>query len=146
MPRYYHLTGGVVDKGPIPLPAAWKNVSGLDKATPAMLKSLGWLPEVQIGNDSFDPNTQIKTGPDVVVGTDEVTATWTIRNMTAQELAQVDRDRARNFIREAALDTAQVLITLVDTLLAKNVIAPTDFDVATRVLYQQLKVRVDKLR
>ncbi len=48
-------------------------------------KAFSWVPIV-IVNPSFDPPTQVRTGPVDVVTPTEVTRTWTVRNKTAQEL------------------------------------------------------------
>ena len=89
--RYIHQTNNTIDIAPRTLPKAWKNISGLDKATTSELKDLGWLSVIDI-NPPFDPDTQIRTGPvggqigdSVPVNADDVTVEFTVRNKTAQE-------------------------------------------------------------
>ncbi len=89
---YCHVINSAIDEGPKPLPKAWRNVSGLNKATAAHLKTLGWLPVVYV-NETYDPATQIRTGPvgcnigdAVAQGADDVTGTYTVRAKTQTEL------------------------------------------------------------
>lgn len=146
MSRYFFVENGQIVDGPRALPESWRNVSGLNKATVPELVALGWLPEVQIGNDPINPDTQVKEGPIYTVNATEVLSTWTIRAMTAQELAARNNEISTQFLLSGLLLNAQLLITLVDVLLAKGVIAVADFDVDTRNKYQQLKTHVDRLR
>jgi len=89
---FCHQTNDVIDIGAAGLPRSWRNVSGLDRGTPAELKALGWLPVAYV-NEAFDPATQIRTGPTgvqvgdaVTADADSVVGTYTVRNKTPQEL------------------------------------------------------------
>jgi len=82
--NYCHQTNDVIDITPRKLPRAWLNISGLDKATVAELKSWGWLPVVYV-NETYDPATQVRTGPTgcnvgdaVPAGADEVTGAYAL--------------------------------------------------------------------
>ena len=83
---YCHIENGSIDEGPIPLPTAWRNISGLHLLPKAKLKKLGWLPVRKVGFEPFDPATQVRTDPDYAVGAGEVVAAYTVRAKTAQEL------------------------------------------------------------
>ena len=84
MTVFCHQTGDVIGEGPKPLPKSWRNISGLDKATPAHLKTLGWLPVVYV-DETYDSATQVRTGPTgcnvgdaVPAGADEVTGAYAL--------------------------------------------------------------------
>lgn len=90
--QYVHHENNVIDEGPRSLPSSWKNVSGLNLASPEMLKTLGWLPVVYV-NEDYDPVLEVREGPtgcnvgDIVPsGADEVTGTYAVRDKTAEEL------------------------------------------------------------
>lgn len=92
MKDYCHIEDGVIEDGPRKLPRSWRNVSGLNLGTPEELKDKGWLP-VRYVDESFDPTTQVRTGPvgcnvddPVPPDADEVIGTYTVRDKTAQEL------------------------------------------------------------
>lgn len=84
MTDYIHHTGNVIDRAMGRLPRAWRNISGLDRASPDFLKDKGWLPVVE-DKPAFDPETQRLTGPtgvnvgdSVPPGAESVTATWAV--------------------------------------------------------------------
>lgn len=85
MTNYIHRTPqGVVDVGPGPLPAVWKNSSGLAHLNANALKGRGWIP-VTGSPPSFNSHTQSLTGPiGVNVGdeidpqADSVEQQWTV--------------------------------------------------------------------
>lgn len=74
----------------------------------------------------------------------------TVRARTAQEIAdeaaaeQTQTDQ-RN-LRDGAVTTAEILISLVDALLAKGTITAADIPAATRQKYVAFKAAVDRLR
>jgi len=109
MTPYIHQTNDVIDAQHSALPRAWRNVSGLDKATAAELKAMGWLPVTYV-NEAFDPATQIRTGPAgvdvgdaVPSGADGVTGTFTVRDKTAQELDDEKDAEAASALNNRAL-------------------------------------------
>lgn len=55
---------------------------------PAHKRSL-WLPLVEVGNDQFDPDTQKKTGPVTTVEATRIVDTYTITDLTAQEISNL---------------------------------------------------------
>lgn len=81
-----------------PLPANWRNISGLNKMSDAELKSINFVPEVRVGDKADVLDTEILDGPVNVVGEDEGVATWTVRPKTQAEL---DIEEAR---KDAAKD------------------------------------------
>jgi|TARA_R100001530_G_scaffold33102_1_gene26019 hypothetical protein len=113
MTDYCHQTDGFIDEGRKPLPRAWRNISGLDKASTGELKSWGWLPIVYV-NEAYTPVTQVRTGPTgcnigdaVPVGADEVTGVYALRDKTQQE---VDVDREQAVIRIKAEAGRRILL------------------------------------
>lgn len=69
-------------------------------------KGWRWLPVV-ITKPAFDPTTQVQTGPVITVEASRVTAVWTVRNKTAQELddEKTERVNAVDFLTfEVAFD------------------------------------------
>ena len=98
--RYFLIEKGQIVKGPVNLPKAWRNVSGLDKVSASELKAYGWLPEERVGADLEPSETQVKEGPEFVVRADKVQATWTLRDKTAQELQDEANSRASSLDAE----------------------------------------------
>lgn len=86
--RYCHIVDGAIAEGPGPLPTAWRNISGLDKASPERLLELGWL-AVETTEPAFDPATEILEGPTLTILADKVTEVFTKRALTPAEI----RDR-----------------------------------------------------
>ncbi len=145
MVQYVHVEDGAIDDGPRELPRAWRNTSGLDLADTETLKELGWLPVAPVG-DTFDPATQVRTGPVLVIGDDEVTATYEVRDKTAQELAAEQRAVDSSKLREAGKDVAVVLTELVDYLIANTAMQASNFTPSVRQAYQDLKVIADRVK
>ena len=150
MTLYYQVDNGQIVKGPM----ARSNVHhrtiiiGVN-ATDAELAALGFYAEVRVNeNPTYDPTTQkvVRSAPVVDTNAGTVTLTWSVVAMTAQEQTDYARAQDLDFILNGLHAIAQIQTTLIDTLLAKNVIAATDFDQATRDLYQAIKTRVDELR
>ncbi len=106
---YAHVeNGGVTYRGS--LPNTWRNISGLSlsEGDDDYLKTLGWLPyvevSVQIGVD------ETSDGEDTVVTETEVTATAKKRAMTADEKTARDNNEAENeILRLEILQTPQRL-------------------------------------
>ncbi len=145
MALYAHVTEGAIDEGPGQLPRSWRNISGLYRATAAHLKSLGWLPYLRVGYD-YDAATQVRAGPVEVIGADDITATYTLRDKTAQELAADQRASDLSVLREGGKNIALVLVELVDWLLANTAIQPTDFTSTVRQAYTDLKIIADRIK
>ena len=148
MAKYYHVESGVIDEGPKDLPTAWRNSSGLHLGTPAELKDKGWLPQVVVGFEPFDPDTQIRTGPVNQVNANDVTSTYTVRDKTQQELDATQRDEDIRELRGDGYDLAIVLIELVDYLLAHPTLGmtPNDFSLNVRQAYLAAKERADRVK
>jgi len=115
--NYCHQTNDLIDIGPRPLPRSWRNISGLDKATTAHLKTLGWLPVVYV-NEAYDSATQVRSGPTgcnigdaVPAGADEVTGAYDLRDRTQQE---VDDEREQAIIRIKAEAGRRILLIVPD--------------------------------
>lgn len=103
--RFIHHTNNIIDVAPRTLPRVWKatNTSGLDMATTAELKAIGWLSVIDI-DPPFDSATQIRTGPAggqigdaVPAGANDVTVEFTVRNKTVQEFDD-EKDAITNII------------------------------------------------
>jgi len=50
------------------------------------LKPFSWLPLEDEGVPSYDPETKVSVGPNIVVTDKKVTKSWTIRDKTEEEL------------------------------------------------------------
>ena len=50
------------------------------------LKPVSWLPLEDEGVPSYDPETKVSVGPNIVVTDKKVTKSWTIRDKTEEEL------------------------------------------------------------
>lgn len=84
---YCHVTNGVIDAGPGPLPSSWRNISGLDKTTdPAKLAALGWYPVVD-GGPGNAPN-QVIEGHTLDFDGSKVVVTWQTKTLTAGEIKE----------------------------------------------------------
>ena len=90
---YAHVEDGTVTyRGA--LPKIWRNISGLNlsEGDDAYLKTLGWLPYVEVSVEyGVD---ELPDGEDTVVTETEVTSTQKKRAMTAGEIASRDSDAA----------------------------------------------------
>ena len=113
MTNYCHQTNDIIDIRARPLPRAWRNISGLDKATAGELKSWGWLPVVYV-DETYDSATQVRTGPTgcnvgdaVPAGADEVTGAYALRDKTQQE---VDDEREQAIIHIKAEAYRRILL------------------------------------
>lgn len=112
------------------------------KPNPNPAKNLEWRPFRREPNPAFDPSIE-KLGPETIaVEPIEIVASRAVLTLTQQELKRRDESK----IVGAMLDLGFIVIKLVDKLIAKNVIAASDFDTETRQEFQALKVLVDKLR
>lgn len=59
----------------------------IDVATIPAHKASWWRPIVTVGNDAFDPLTQKKTGPVTTIEATQVVDTYSIVDLTAQEMS-----------------------------------------------------------
>ena len=83
--QYCLIENGQITQGPGRLPRAWRNVSGLDKASQAELKDYGWLP-VNETKPEYDKETH-RLGPrNVSIGTDDVTITYPTVELELEQL------------------------------------------------------------
>lgn len=105
-------------------------------------KNLEWRAFRRDADPAFDPAIE-KLGPETFdVRPTEIVASRVVVTLTQPELDNVDKSK----IVSAVLDLGFVVVKLVDVLIAKNVIAATDFDAKTRQEYQDLKAIIDRLR
>lgn len=111
MTRYVHITNGVIDHGPGPLPTSWRNISGLPHSTDEELLALGWRP-VETIKPVIDPAIETLEGPEFEILADRVTETFTSRALTQAEL----NDRIPDLTAEE----------LYDMLAAKAVVTDAD--------------------
>tara|TARA_R110000765_G_scaffold349831_3_gene439865 strand:+ start:47 stop:451 length:405 start_codon:yes stop_codon:yes gene_type:complete len=125
--QYAHVTDGVVDYRGV-LPKNWGNTSNVQMADPATLKAMGWVPltiqEAVMGPD--DTND----GFEDIVTADGVTTVMKSRPLTAEEIADRERDIVQQEInrleeevtprrtREAILGTDDGWLANQDALIA----------------------------
>ena len=78
---YGHVTAGVIDIGPGPLPRQWQDgdilYTGLGIWPPDELLAKDWRPVIGIP-PAFDPITEILSAPTFTVETTEINASWTV--------------------------------------------------------------------
>ena len=108
-------------------------------------KGLEWFPVVRNAQPAFDPFTQKLEQNNGVVATNYV-FDWDIVALTAQEQTDFQQNDDISSINAGVVDAAEILITLIDALLANSTITTGDFDLATRQKYQAFKARVDRLK
>ena len=108
MTQYCHIKNNVIDVESRPLPTSWRNISGFHLLSNTKLKKFGWLPVRREGFEPFDPAAQVRTGPAYAIEADEVVATYTVRDKTAQEL-DAEKDEIAGQITERGLLRAYVL-------------------------------------
>ena len=63
-----------------------------------------WRPVAAVGDDAYDPATQIKSGPVTTIESNRVVDTWTIRAKTAAEL-DAEKD-----LKISAIDALQFAV------------------------------------
>lgn len=112
---YFHVTDGEIDEGPRALPAAWKNVSGLDKLNASALKALGWLPQEVVGFTPFDPETQDRTGPVNEVQSDKVVSTYTVADKSLADVKAARKAELAALRYEKEIGGVSVFGTVVAT-------------------------------
>ena len=69
------------------LPTAWKNISGLHLASPAELKTLGWLPVVI--TETIPANDETRDNDEVTIEAERVLVVQRVR---AKNKEEIDRD------------------------------------------------------
>jgi hypothetical protein len=82
--QYCYIKDGLLKQGPMRLPKSWRNISGLNLASQADLKTLGWLPAV-IVKPTFDDTTHKRGARSVSIGTDDVTFTWATTELNVND-------------------------------------------------------------
>ncbi len=103
MSKYYaHHKNGVVDyRGAVP--SKWQRAdggwsSGLEHATDAELKAMGFLPLIEVGITLGE--NECKDGVDTVISANSITDTARKRSLTAVEIAEIAKQEAQNKITE----------------------------------------------
>lgn len=74
---------------------------------PNPVKGLDWRACPPVAPPSFDPATQVRTGPTYTVGASSVTEAWAVRAKTAQELAadaEAQKDRELAALQKAVFE------------------------------------------
>jgi hypothetical protein len=132
MTDYIHQTDNVIDVAPGPLPASWRNVSGLELLSDEDLKVAGWLPVVDDA-PSFDPDLQYlvhvlgaMVGDDVPVGADSVTRYYEVRNRPAESALPSILKRRSLSEREEILASLGDAFTAEQVVLLKKIINLTE--------------------
>ena len=101
----------------------------------------------EVGKEPYDPLAQNRTGPVFTVAQDfSVTATWTVTGKTQAELDAIKADGDEDILRQKAVETVFVLVTLIETLIGKGTIAAADFDATTKAAYRALKPIADRVK
>lgn len=108
-------------------------------------KGLEWLPVVRKAKPEFDPSAE-KLAPTEGVVLGEYVYGWDVLALTPAEMDALSANQDLQYVQREIVGTADVLIELVDVLLAKAVITPSDFNEASRQKYQALKQRIDRIR
>lgn len=108
-------------------------------------KDLKWYPVIRNAKPAFDPDTHKIAQTEGIVVNDYV-HDWSIIPLTQPEIDARAVDKDIDFVLDGLLDLAEIVIIHIDAHLAKGNIAAADFNAATRQKYQDLKVRVDRLR
>ncbi len=97
--------------------------------------------------EPFDPATEVRNGPDVVVSpTLNVTETWAVRAKTQIELDADQRSKDLVGLQDAGKDIALVLTELIDWTLTNTAMQATDFTSGVRQAYQDLKAIADRVK
>lgn len=82
---YARVERGEIVEGPMVLPRAWRNISGLDRASAEDLLKLGWLP---VEETAVEPGAgEVATAPVTTIGGTKVTIAAGVRSMTTEEQA-----------------------------------------------------------
>jgi len=97
--RLFRVENGAIVEGPVivskPSDQPKVRLSGLElhSKSPDQLSTMGWLHQEIVGFEPFSQKTQIRTGPVNTVLADKVVSTYTVRDKTAQEMAD-DKEAA----------------------------------------------------
>ncbi len=102
---YCRVENNMVVEGPCALPKTWNNISNFPVLSDAEKIARGWYP-VEGSEPAHDDTTQSLTGPDLTVGTDRVTAVWTVVDRTLTEVKQRLVQQAREQTRTEILALA----------------------------------------
>ena len=145
MPQYFQVTGNTINLGPIDLPTSWRNISGLNLLSNAELAIEGWLPEVLVGFEPFDPETEVRRLNAQTVAGDKVNSVYNVRPMTPPELDGVQHGKDQATLATSAEDTVIVLSAVIDTLVALGLITLTDIEAIARGKAADLKVLADRV-
>jgi hypothetical protein len=94
--NYCFVENNVIVEGPRGLPRSWRNISGLDQMDNNGLKELGWLPVRLVEGDVQDKFQ----GSVFAILPDEVVETKIWRSYTADELAEIDDQKAQEIRSE----------------------------------------------
>ena len=92
---YCLVENDTVTDGPRGLPRNWKNVSGLNLASDALLKEKGWLPYTEESVTLSD--YEVRDGLTFTINADGVVGTQKKRDMTADEKTSYDTDKANTY-------------------------------------------------
>ena len=103
--NYCLVENGEIIKGPMKLPDAWGNTSGLNHCDAVGLKARGWLPYVPGMPSAHDKATQYLTFVNVV-GEDSVTRDYTINQYTQEQLDELAAEAAR---KQKIVDAKEVM-------------------------------------
>ena len=130
MAKYFKVEGSSIARGPVPKASiSDPHVSFGVNIDDLELASYGWLPQVVVGDDPYDPLTQRRTGPVHTYsrGADHVTSTYTVTDKTAQEIAD---EKEASAIEVTDRNDVDALIKAIATVQEAKGGAITSADVA----------------
>lgn len=81
---WVRIENNQIAEGPMVLPQSWRNISGLPLLGNDGLREIGWLP---YNDNRIDVPAGKVAVPAIAIGTTSVEVTYTLRDMTAEELA-----------------------------------------------------------
>lgn len=107
-----------------------------------------WRQEILVDQDVAPGVDQVfaDSNPPLVIEPTRVTRTWTIRALTAQEIADRDKNVTRDQIVSAVIDIADIVIAHIDADIAKGNLVATDIPAAQRAKYAELKTKLSAIR
>lgn len=95
---------------------------------------------------SYDSDTEVREGPTYSYDGTTALYTYTKRAKTQAELDEALNIKDQSDMRSAMYDMYVVLIGLIDALMAKGTLVPTDVELKARQRYQNLKTIVDNYK
>ncbi len=146
MTLYFRIANGTTDILETRVFSATLSEGSFNDKASSEVNGKDFLVEVTVTDPPFNPAAEIREA--TVDSYDGTTATrvFTVRPKTPQELKSTSDNADRVKMRGRVIDLGFVLVSLVDTLIAKGLINPNDFKLPTRLEYQDMKALLLRLR